>query len=126
MSIPGPSTVEVPVLIVGAGPAGLALSAALARYGVGHLLVERHRGTAHTPRAHIINQRTVEILRHLGIGGKSRRPGVSWCVPTGMWRGGPCVTARTARGSFRPSWSRRWEARLRHAKCRQERCPGDR
>ena len=31
------------------------------------LLVERHRGTAHTPRAHIINQRTVEILRHLGI-----------------------------------------------------------
>jgi len=34
---------------------------------VRHLLVERHRGTAHTPRAHIINQRTVEILRHLGI-----------------------------------------------------------
>jgi len=67
MSSPGSSTVEVPVLIVGAGPAGLALSAALSRYGVGHLLVERHRGTAHTPRAHIINQRTVEILRHLGI-----------------------------------------------------------
>ena len=67
MSISGSSTVEVPVLIVGAGPAGLALSAALSRYGVGHLLVERHRGTAHTPRAHIINQRTVEILRHLGI-----------------------------------------------------------
>src|SRR5580693_9876324 len=76
MSIPGPepaakggqtSTVDVPVLIVGAGPAGLALSVALSRYGVGHLLVERHGGTAHTPRAHIINQRTVEILRHLGI-----------------------------------------------------------
>ena len=67
MSIPGSSTVEVPVLIVGAGPAGLALSAALSRYGVRHLLVERHPGTAHTPRAHIINQRTVEILRHLGI-----------------------------------------------------------
>jgi 2,4-dichlorophenol 6-monooxygenase len=59
MSNPGSSTVEVPVLIVGAGPAGLALSAALSRYGVAHLLVERHRGTAHTPRAHIINQRTV-------------------------------------------------------------------
>ena len=67
MSIPGSSTVEVPVLIVGAGPAGLALSAALSRYGVGHLLVERHRGAAHTPRAHIIKQRTGEILRHLGI-----------------------------------------------------------
>ncbi|OYD70998.1 FAD-dependent monooxygenase [Rhodococcus sp. OK302] len=59
--------IEVPVLIVGAGPAGLALSLTLARYGVEHLLVERYEGTAHTPRAHIINQRTVEILRHLGI-----------------------------------------------------------
>src|SRR3984957_17143954 len=79
MSIPGaetgarcssnPATVthQVPVLIVGAGPAGLALSVALARYGVEHLVVERHHGTAHTPRAHIINQRTVEILRHLGV-----------------------------------------------------------
>ena len=67
MSIPGAETVEVPVLIVGAGPAGLAMSVALSRYGVGHLVVERHRGTAHTPRAHIINQRTVEIFRHLEI-----------------------------------------------------------
>ena len=67
MSIPGSEAVEVPVLIVGAGPAGLALSVALSRYGVGHLVVERHRSTAHTPRAHIINQRTIEIFRHLGI-----------------------------------------------------------
>src|ERR1700753_4173516 len=67
MWIPGAEAVEVRVLIVGAGPPGLALSVALSRYGVGHLLVERHRGTAHTPRAHIINQRTVEIFRHLGI-----------------------------------------------------------
>jgi 2,4-dichlorophenol 6-monooxygenase len=77
MSVPGSQTagapalevpvLEVPVLIVGAGPAGLALSVALSRYGVRHLLVERHRDTAHTPRAHIINQRTVEIFRHLGV-----------------------------------------------------------
>jgi hypothetical protein len=37
MTIPGSSTIEVPVLMVGAGPAGLALSAALSRYGVAHL-----------------------------------------------------------------------------------------
>jgi 2,4-dichlorophenol 6-monooxygenase len=67
MSIPGSEPVEVPVLIVGAGPAGLALSVALSRYGVENLVVERHWGTAHTPRAHIINQRTVKIFRHLGI-----------------------------------------------------------
>ena len=63
------STTEltVPVLIVGAGPAGLAASLALRRYDIDHLLVEQYPGTAHTPRAHIVNQRTVEILRHLGI-----------------------------------------------------------
>src|SRR6478752_1934682 len=53
--------IEVPVLIVGAGPAGLTLALALARYGVAALTVEKHPSTAHTPRAHIINQRTVEI-----------------------------------------------------------------
>ena len=62
--------IEVPVLIVGAGPAGLTLALALARYGVPALTVEKHPSTAHTPRAHIINQRTVEIFRALGISEK--------------------------------------------------------
>jgi 2,4-dichlorophenol 6-monooxygenase len=62
--------VGVSVLIVGAGPAGLTLALALARYGVSALTVERHPSTAHTPRAHIINQRTVEIFRALGISEK--------------------------------------------------------
>src|SRR5580692_5906290 len=59
--------VEVPVLIIGAGPAGLSTSLLLSRYGVHHLLVEKYPGTSHTPRAHIVNQRTVEIFRHMGI-----------------------------------------------------------
>src|SRR4029077_4355743 len=59
--------IDVPVLIVGAGPAGLAASNLLSRYGVRNLLVEKHPGTAHTPRAHIVNQRTVEIFRHMGL-----------------------------------------------------------
>jgi 2,4-dichlorophenol 6-monooxygenase len=62
--------IEIPVLIVGAGPAGLTSALALARYGVPALTVEKHPSTAHTPRAHIIHQRTVEIFRALGISEK--------------------------------------------------------
>jgi len=60
------TSIETPVLIVGGGPAGLTTATALAQYGVGHVLVNKYEGTAHTPRAHIVNQRTVEIMRHLG------------------------------------------------------------
>nr|URG42903.1 PieE [Streptomyces conglobatus] len=59
--------VRVPVLVVGAGPAGLTASLALSRYGVRHLVVHKYPGTAHTPRAHLLNQRTGEILRDLGV-----------------------------------------------------------
>lgn len=59
--------IEVPVLVVGAGPAGLAATALLAQYGVATLTVSRYPGTANSPRAHITNQRTVEVFRDLGI-----------------------------------------------------------
>ncbi|HEX4251893.1 MAG TPA: FAD-dependent monooxygenase, partial [Pseudonocardia sp.] len=38
--------IDTPVLIVGAGPAGLASSNLLSRHGVHHVLVEKHPGTA--------------------------------------------------------------------------------
>lgn len=55
------------VLVVGAGPAGLAMAALLARHGVDAVTVTKYAGTAHSPRAHITNQRTVEVFRDLGI-----------------------------------------------------------
>lgn len=54
------------MLIVGGGPAGLTTATALGQYGVDCVLVNKYEGTAHTPRAHIVSQRTVEIMRHLG------------------------------------------------------------
>ncbi|MGU7782759.1 FAD-dependent oxidoreductase [Burkholderia sp. PU8-34] len=59
--------IRVPVLVVGAGPAGLTTAALLAKYGVDVLAITRYPGTAHSPRAHITNQRTVEVFRDLGI-----------------------------------------------------------
>src|SRR5579863_6962753 len=61
--------VEVPVLIVGGGGCGLSASVFLSGHGVGHLLVERHAGTSTIPKAHYLNQRTMEIFRQHGIDG---------------------------------------------------------
>lgn len=60
-------TIETDVLIVGAGVTGLTLSILLADSGVKALTVAKHRGTAPSPRAHITNQRTVEVFRDMGI-----------------------------------------------------------
>jgi len=54
------------VLIIGTGPAGSATAALLASYGVANMVVNRYRWLANTPRAHITNQRTMEVLRDLG------------------------------------------------------------
>jgi 2,4-dichlorophenol 6-monooxygenase len=54
------------VMIVGTGPAGSATAALLATYGVNTFIINRYRWLANTPRAHITNQRTMEVLRDLG------------------------------------------------------------
>lgn len=58
---------EVPVLIVGGGGCGLSASVFLSDLGVGHLLVERHADTSILPKAHYLNQRTMEIFRQHGL-----------------------------------------------------------
>lgn len=54
------------VLIIGTGPAGSATAALLSSYGIENMAVNRYRWLANTPRAHITNQRTMEVLRDLG------------------------------------------------------------
>jgi 2,4-dichlorophenol 6-monooxygenase len=54
------------VLIIGTGPAGSATAALLSTYGVENMVINRYRWLANTPRAHITNQRTMEVLRDLG------------------------------------------------------------
>jgi 2,4-dichlorophenol 6-monooxygenase len=67
--------VEVPVLIVGGGGCGLSASVFLSDHGVGHMLVERHAGTSTIPKAHYLNQRTMEIFRQHGLEEAVTEPG---------------------------------------------------
>ncbi|MGE4606686.1 MAG: FAD-dependent monooxygenase [Myxococcota bacterium] len=59
--------IHVPVLIVGGGPTGLTLSCLLSRSGVDSLLVERNPTTCDHPQAHVVNTRSMEIMRMLGL-----------------------------------------------------------
>jgi 2,4-dichlorophenol 6-monooxygenase len=58
--------INTDVMVVGTGPAGSATAALLATYGINTFVINRYRWLAQTPRAHITNQRTMEVLRDLG------------------------------------------------------------
>jgi 2,4-dichlorophenol 6-monooxygenase len=64
---PDSAVVETDVLIVGSGPAGSSAALFLSSLGVSNIMITKYRWTANTPRAHITNQRTMEIFRDLGI-----------------------------------------------------------
>src|SRR5579862_2424889 len=61
------SDIEVPVLIAGGSLVGMSAALLLGHHGIPALAVEHHRGTAIHPRAAMITQRTMEILRTVGI-----------------------------------------------------------
>ncbi len=58
---------EVPVLVVGAGPAGLAAAIGVARHGIECLVVERRGEPSTHPRATVVSTRSMELLRGMGL-----------------------------------------------------------
>ncbi len=55
------------ILIIGAGPTGLALSAELRRRGVEALTIDKIAEGANTSRAAVVHARTLEVLEPLGV-----------------------------------------------------------
>lgn len=82
---------STPVMVVGAGPAGLTAAITLARQGVACLLVERRRRGSDLPRATGVSLRTMELLRSWGLEAEIRAGGVDV-----VWQGLRCETLASA------------------------------
>ena len=65
--LPDSRVVETDVLVVGSGPAGASAALYLSTLGIPNIMITKYRWTANTPRAHITNQRAMEIFRDMGI-----------------------------------------------------------
>ncbi|HEU5297244.1 MAG TPA: FAD-dependent monooxygenase [Burkholderiaceae bacterium] len=66
-SDPAATACDADVLIVGAGPTGLTLAAALASRGVRAIAIDRLAAGANTSRAAVVHARTLEVLEPLGV-----------------------------------------------------------
>ncbi|MGD9942001.1 MAG: FAD-dependent monooxygenase [Burkholderiaceae bacterium] len=64
---------DVDVLVVGAGPVGLALANELGLHSVRCLVVEQRRKVGNSPRAKLTNVRTAELLRRWGLADELRQ-----------------------------------------------------
>ena len=74
MSVP-PSTTDV--LIIGAGPVGLATAASLTARGVDAVVVDKAAAGANTSRAAVIHARTLQALEELGVTDELVRRGLA-------------------------------------------------
>ncbi|MBO2455216.1 FAD-dependent monooxygenase [Actinomadura barringtoniae] len=64
---PSEVDVDVDVLIVGGGGAGLTASILLSELGIDHVLINARPSTSNLPKAHLLNQHTMEIFTDLGV-----------------------------------------------------------
>src|SRR5439155_11330690 len=85
--------IEVPVLVVGAGPVGLATGLELQSRGIRALVVERNAKTTGHPKMDVTNGRSMEHFLRLGVAERIRNAAVprescmdvSWVTRLGEW-----------------------------------------
>ncbi|HEX5794745.1 MAG TPA: FAD-dependent monooxygenase, partial [Geminicoccaceae bacterium] len=75
-----------PVVIVGAGPVGLALAIDLRLRGIAPVLLEAGTSVSTGSRAICYAKRSLEILDRLGVGQRMLDKGVTWRQGKVFWR----------------------------------------
>jgi 2,4-dichlorophenol 6-monooxygenase len=76
----GDEAYDTDVLVVGTGPTGATCALVLATYGVRVRVASKWNWLANSPRAHITNQRTLEVLRDLGVEEEATAVSTSWSL----------------------------------------------
>ena len=82
---------EFEVVVVGAGPGGLASGVTLGSYGVETLVVERRASTSTLPRATVASTATMELLRRWGLEDQAWERSIDV-----EWQGWACATLADA------------------------------
>src|SRR6266404_9340051 len=70
-----PTPIKTDVIIVGAGPTGLALACQLTRYQVDFVIIDKREGVTPYSKALGVHARTLEIYEQLGLAEKAIEQG---------------------------------------------------
>lgn len=76
-----------PVVIVGAGPIGLANAIDLARHGIPVVLLEAERQVSEGSRAIVFTRRSMEILQQVDVAARIAANGLPWRFGNSFYRG---------------------------------------
>ena len=79
-------TRRYPVVIVGAGPVGLAIAACLARFDIESVVIEKNCGAGEGSRAICLSRRSLEILDWIGAAGPFVAKGLGWTQGRAFYR----------------------------------------
>ncbi|RYF61880.1 MAG: monooxygenase [Comamonadaceae bacterium] len=71
-----------PVLIIGGGPVGLATAYVLGMHGVRSIVCDQHESINPHPRAHVVNTRSMELMRAWGIADAIKNDAIH--LPSGL------------------------------------------
>ncbi len=86
--------IETEVLVVGSGLTGASAALLLARHGLRTVMVSRSGWVADSPRAHIVNQRTMEVMRSIGLADACRAQATPGELMANLVMVSPAITGR--------------------------------